>query len=372
MADVSRPGHGGAGSGVFTWNVRWLVDPLAAAASSKRAVVLRAVLRGDVALLQETHWDEQAAAIWASSFPGCTVKASPAILGPDGGRAGGVAVILPPGHVAVETRHLAPGQCLLVHARAPVGVEYRVCSVYARPADRQPALDALRSLQGGEGPELYVGGDFNVQIGAPQTPDEELEAAGIDEWAAAQGMACVSCGAPTYMGGAEGDDRAAEIDYLFIPRHKAAATRAACLWHRSLSDHATLSLRQAARQSAGTRPCTPAGIRSLHPSAAADLRLRFSCLEALFGLNETGDEAGASTEGMEVAWNPGLALHGEIFLRLTIQGWWQRWQRRTPGGGGILPGLVAIAAGTDARPVGPELREWLRAYEEASEFLHPA
>eukprot|EP00969_Alexandrium_andersonii_P244741 10814468-Alexandrium_andersonii.AAC.1 len=50
--------------GVFTWNVRWLVNPSAAGNNTTRAVICRQLERGRPCFLQETHWDEAAAAIW--------------------------------------------------------------------------------------------------------------------------------------------------------------------------------------------------------------------------------------------------------------------------------------------------------------------
>ena len=90
------------------------MSPHTGAAAAKRAVVLRHLLRGRIIALQETHWDEAVAARWGALFPGSVVLAAPARPGPNGGRQGGVAIILPAGYRCVSHRTLYEGCALEV------------------------------------------------------------------------------------------------------------------------------------------------------------------------------------------------------------------------------------------------------------------
>eukprot|EP00969_Alexandrium_andersonii_P357660 15449297-Alexandrium_andersonii.AAC.1 len=65
-------------------------------AAAKRAITASHLERGRPCLLQETHWDEYAAAEWAAVLPGARTVAS--IVGADGPRQpGGAAIVLPAG-----------------------------------------------------------------------------------------------------------------------------------------------------------------------------------------------------------------------------------------------------------------------------------
>ena len=50
--------------GVAVWNARWLVDPHTAVARRKRDVINDLLRQKRVVLIQETHWDDGAAAVW--------------------------------------------------------------------------------------------------------------------------------------------------------------------------------------------------------------------------------------------------------------------------------------------------------------------
>eukprot|EP00969_Alexandrium_andersonii_P303507 13417227-Alexandrium_andersonii.AAC.1 len=58
----------------------------------------RQLERGRTCLLQETHWDESAAAIWKVNLPltGLIASSSPAHLSTDGRRQSGTAALVPP------------------------------------------------------------------------------------------------------------------------------------------------------------------------------------------------------------------------------------------------------------------------------------
>ena len=182
-ADFGRladPDPGGPLFGFASWNLRWMVDPHAESAGAKRAVILRACLRGEVCALQETHWDQHAAGVWETSFPGCRVLSSAAAGGPTSGRtAAGVALVLPPGHTVLDVQELAPGQVLFVRAATAAGEAYCAASVYARPEDRDAGIEALLALRGNAGVPMYVAGDINVQLGAPRSEVEARYVADI-------------------------------------------------------------------------------------------------------------------------------------------------------------------------------------------------
>ena len=64
---------------VACWNVRWLVNPQAAGNSDTCRVIVQHLEKGRPCLLQETHWDEAAAAVWAAALPATSTVASPAL-----------------------------------------------------------------------------------------------------------------------------------------------------------------------------------------------------------------------------------------------------------------------------------------------------
>jgi len=86
------PRHSGQRGSIrlASWNARWIVDLSSATVARKRAAVGRQLRAGRVLLIQETHWDGAAAAVWGGGvFPHCRVIASPATAGPGGGPQGG-------------------------------------------------------------------------------------------------------------------------------------------------------------------------------------------------------------------------------------------------------------------------------------------
>ena len=82
---IGRTREPGPGE-VAIWNVRWLTNPRTEKAKGKRAQLLRLTDRGAVAMIQETHWDGEAAATWGSGIlPHVEVVRSLACAGPQGG-----------------------------------------------------------------------------------------------------------------------------------------------------------------------------------------------------------------------------------------------------------------------------------------------
>ena len=182
--------------------------------------------------------------------------------------------------------------------------------VYARPEDRKPGITALTEAALPWAAPWYVAGDLNVQLGAPRSAKEGRLVGAATRWARDVGLSCVTVGGPTCVQD-RGRDRAAELDYFFVPRAAAGAAHVAAAWRHQLSDHAWLSLRAGMSPAPCGRPCTPAATRGLSQAAVADLRRRFAALAALFGVRDA-DGAGA---GGEVGWNQALADGGAVYLR---------------------------------------------------------
>ena len=69
---------------IATWNCRWLPALTTSSGRSKAGQVQRAVCAGTLVLLQETHLDDAAMALWAAGLHGCRVIHSSAQLSPCG------------------------------------------------------------------------------------------------------------------------------------------------------------------------------------------------------------------------------------------------------------------------------------------------
>ena len=136
-----EPGPGDAA----TWNLRWLTDPGTDKARAKRAQLLKLTDRGTVVLLQETHWDAEAAAIWSSGvLPHGAVAHSLSRPGPQGGPQGGVAVLCPGPKRVVARKELVPG-CAVAATIAGPSDEPAVTyvSIYMPPGCQMEVLSAL-------------------------------------------------------------------------------------------------------------------------------------------------------------------------------------------------------------------------------------
>ena len=70
---------------VTAWNARWLIRTDTTTAVAKRNVVLRCLDQRNIVVLQETHWTDQANAMWETLFPATCVAATNARPGPKGG-----------------------------------------------------------------------------------------------------------------------------------------------------------------------------------------------------------------------------------------------------------------------------------------------
>eukprot|EP00959_Pyramimonas_sp_CCMP1952_P080914 1690149-Pyramimonas_sp.AAC.1 len=92
------------------WNVRYLESTTAHENMIKHAFITRMTTDGRIGLIQETHWTEHEAAVWSTMFHARTLVASPAYIGPAGGRAGGVAILIPHGTTLLRAEDLVPGR----------------------------------------------------------------------------------------------------------------------------------------------------------------------------------------------------------------------------------------------------------------------
>ena len=70
---------------IVSWSSRWLRSLHNPTGVSKRNVIQRWIERGLFVLLQETHWDDSAADVWASSLTPSRWVWSEATRGPRGG-----------------------------------------------------------------------------------------------------------------------------------------------------------------------------------------------------------------------------------------------------------------------------------------------
>ena len=129
---------GANGVTVASWNIRWLVDTLTSQAAAKRTVIMSNLLRQRVVILQETHWNPAAAALWTANFPAATVAHSCAIVGPGGGWQGGVAVIVPAGTAITEVNIIAPG-CAIEVIIDRAGTRFCIWAVYLPPRAGAPS-----------------------------------------------------------------------------------------------------------------------------------------------------------------------------------------------------------------------------------------
>ena len=90
LADFSAAtGQAATSMRLASWNVRWMVSPQSEQGSRKKLAILGRIRGNSVVCLQELHWSEQDASIWAGLFPACQVVSTAARPGPRGGPQGG-------------------------------------------------------------------------------------------------------------------------------------------------------------------------------------------------------------------------------------------------------------------------------------------
>eukprot|EP00959_Pyramimonas_sp_CCMP1952_P174124 3638460-Pyramimonas_sp.AAC.1 len=91
------------------WSVRYLRSCTAGKNQVKHALLTRVTMNNSIALIPETHWSEHEAEVWKTMFRARTVVASPGFLGPPGGLAGGVGILLPHGTPLLDWQDMVPG-----------------------------------------------------------------------------------------------------------------------------------------------------------------------------------------------------------------------------------------------------------------------
>jgi len=155
---------------VASWNLRWLVDPGSQQGRGKKMALLRKLRGAAVVCVQETHWREADAGVWAGLFPGAAVAASPARAGPHGGPQGGVAIFVPTPHVLLRTVEIVPGCGVAAWIRTDEHREVIVVSMYLPPGDRAQVLRLLRAnMPQTCGLPVFLAGDVNFQLDDPRS-----------------------------------------------------------------------------------------------------------------------------------------------------------------------------------------------------------
>ena len=89
-----------------------VVDPHSVQSILKRQRIRRWLDAGKIILLQGTHWEASAFAVWENLFPATTIIASEADNG-----AGGVAIIIPPSVEITHRRVIVPGYAVMADLR---------------------------------------------------------------------------------------------------------------------------------------------------------------------------------------------------------------------------------------------------------------
>ena len=151
--------------------------------------------------------------VWASAFPGATVLAYPAGEGPQGGPAGGVALLLPHGAHLISPRELVPGCALEVMAALGDRPATRLVSLYLPDDHREEVLQQLRAALPADDIPTYVGGDLNFQFFSPRA-GEQASAAEFARFLDQFALSAVA-----YQGPSRKDRRgSSQIDVLAVPR----------------------------------------------------------------------------------------------------------------------------------------------------------
>jgi len=154
LDQLPRPPDRGAALRIASWTARWLVDLGNAKAQRNRVALGRRLRAGRIVLLQETHRDGTAAAIWARwVFLHCRVFAAPATTAAGGGPHGGVAVLCPAPLACADGRVVVPGCAVAAVIEDPCGLQHTVVSVYLPPG-RLPR----------PGGRVVLGGNFNLDL----------------------------------------------------------------------------------------------------------------------------------------------------------------------------------------------------------------
>lgn len=132
----------------MSWNTQWLIRSDTASNESKRAIIERAILKGTIVGICETHWSDIDKAKWASAFTTGTVVSSSPLTGPNQGAAAGVAIIVPSKFRVLDNVTVIPGCMLSVKLRnISSSKEFCVTVIYLPPSARRETLDRVLRWQ---------------------------------------------------------------------------------------------------------------------------------------------------------------------------------------------------------------------------------
>ena len=379
----------GADLRIVSWNCRWLTELSYPSGRSKAEIIQQAARAGAVVLIQETHLDEAAMAIWAAGLHCCRVIASHARIGPGGGAAGGVAIVISDKWQVIELRELVPGYAVEAVLRdgGPEAPTLCARSVYLPPRDREDVWQAYELC----GPPRHadsqaIGGDLNVPLDQPRTRRETRLVQTIQATLAQHELFDLNGDNPTHRT----PHSEAALDVLCVTATSAASWHLQRHWKPTHSDHAWLD---ATCRSAGVttaRACTAAAMASLPDRALRDLRLRYAALEVLYGipgdtlpnpqpppirpprLDELLDGEASHAdpplaasrdvpeEDPDIPLCADLMATGRAVIASMIQQWWRDWRKtaRTADHHPLQDELRS-ATTTDNHDASPMLTQWL-------------
>ena len=270
---------------IATWNCRWLPALTTSSGRSKAGQVQRAVRAGTMVLLQETHLDDAAMALWAAGLHGCRVIHSSAQVSPCGRWIGGVAICFPDAWQLLAHTELVPGYALEgLFAEPTTGGTVRARSVYLPPQSREDTWRAYEAC-GPAGPAdcLAVGGDLNVPLELPRNAREASLAQAISATLDHHALMDLNGSAPTHRAARS----EAAIDVFCVPGEAACTWRLTRQWKPTLSDHAWLEAVRLMGSATRGHGCTAAAMASLPEAAMRDLRLRFHTLGVMYQVPPT-------------------------------------------------------------------------------------
>ena len=304
-------------------------------------------MQGAIVALQEMHWSPGSAALWWGLFPGATVSHTDTEEDdPTRRHEGGVAVVAPQPFELVASCVLAPGYGLSASFTHPgLDETVHIHNMYLPPdasvATARAICDAMAAAEPAPGLH-FMTGDFNAQVGAPRSRDEEDVKNILSEAPLRLQLHWTT----EHVASRRGRHHT-QLDGIAAPNALGAHWQAQARWMPGLSDHAALvgTLRPAAGL-AGRR-CTPGAIATLPPEASADLRRQFCTLHYALGVpcaaaDDTvfppppavpgdpiadGQDAGTAPGPAEapapadpVIPNVALAAHGRALMNATIHG----------------------------------------------------
>jgi len=113
--------------------------------------------------LQETKWTGGESEYLYQQIPGVRVYHSAAVRCGERSRTGGVAILLPPGWVALEELGLVPGRAIAVRVQDRT-CQFFLVSVYIHPEHRKQDAEALMRawrMLDRDNHDVFLAGDFN-------------------------------------------------------------------------------------------------------------------------------------------------------------------------------------------------------------------